>query len=67
MSGTPRPCEPDAVRERYARRAVQDWRYHPLNPAALAAWQERQRACAALFRTLGWLDLAERRLLEVGC
>lgn len=67
MSGTPRPCEPEAVRERYARRAAQDWRYHPLNPAALAAWQERQRACAALFRTLGWLDLAERRLLEVGC
>lgn len=63
----PPATEPEAVRERYARRAAQDWRYHPLNPAALAAWQERQRATAALLRTLGWRDLSERRLLEVGC
>ncbi len=29
--------------------------------------QERQRAIAHLFRQLGWLDLKQRRLLEVGC
>jgi trans-aconitate methyltransferase len=29
--------------------------------------QERQRAIADLFRRLGWLDLADKRLVEVGC
>lgn len=64
---TPVHDESEAVRERYARRAAQDWRYHPLNPSALAAIQERQRAIAALFLRLGWQDLSGRRLLEVGC
>ncbi len=58
--------EPDAVRARYARRTLQDPRYSLLNPAALAAWQERQRAIARCFRRLGWNDLSARRLLEVG-
>ena len=61
------PNEVDAVRARYARRVHQDPRYSLLNPAALAAWQERQRAIAALFRRLGWHDLSQRRLVEVGC
>ena len=59
--------ELDAVRARYARRTPEDPRYSLLNPAALAAWQERQRAIAALFRRLGWHDLSQRRLVEVGC
>jgi len=67
MSSNPSLFEPDAVRERFARRAVGEWRYNPLNPAVLAAMQERQRALTALFRELGWLDLSDRRLLEVGC
>ena len=33
----------------------------------LLATQERQRAIADLFVSLGWLDLAGVRLLEVGC
>src|SRR5690606_11852950 len=63
----PALLEPEAVRERYARRHHRDWDYHPLNPATLAAIQEWQRACAALFREIGWTDLSTRRLLEVGC
>lgn len=58
--------EPDAVRQRYARRAAHDARYSLLNPAALRAWQERQRALLALFRRLGWVDLSALELLEVG-
>jgi SAM-dependent methyltransferase len=59
--------EPSAVRARYARRHDDDRRYSPLNPAVLLATQERQRAIADLFVSLGWLDLGGVRLLEVGC
>lgn len=59
--------EIDAVRERYARRELADWRYNRLNPAALLPAQERERAILTLFRRLGWSDLAGRRVLEVGC
>jgi len=58
--------EAQAVRERYARRAAHDPRYSLLNPAALRAAQERQRAMLALFARLGWTDLAALRLLEIG-
>ncbi|AKJ31179.1 class I SAM-dependent methyltransferase [Caldimonas brevitalea] len=61
------PDETQAVRERYARRPPVDPRYSLLNPSALLAAQERQRAIAALFARLGWWDLASRRMLEVGC
>jgi SAM-dependent methyltransferase len=54
------------VRERYARRVPQDARYSLLNPAALAALQERQRAMLRLFASLGWADLSGRDLVEVG-
>lgn len=66
MSTVPPDQETDAVRERYARRAALDWRYSLLNPAALAASQERQRAMLALFASLGWRDLSPRTLIEVG-
>ncbi len=59
--------EPEAVRERYARRVAADWRYHRLNPSALWPSQERERALARMLQERGWLDLSERRLLEVGC
>jgi len=59
--------EAGAVRERYARRHSDVWRDHALNPAVFLATQERQRAIAELFLRLGWLDLSEVRLLEVGC
>jgi len=59
--------EAAAVRERYARRAPQDPRYSLRHPAALRAWQERERATLALFTRLGLPDLATLRLLEVGC
>ena len=58
--------EAQAVRERYARRLPQDPRYSLLNPAALWAFQERQRAMLALFKRLGWADLSALKLLEVG-
>lgn len=58
--------EPQSVRERYARRVPQDPRYSLLNPAALLALQERQRAMLALFKRLGWSDLSLLKLHEVG-
>jgi SAM-dependent methyltransferase len=59
--------EAQSVRERYARRVPQDPRYSLFNASALAALQERQRAMLALFKRLGWTDLSQRSLLEIGC
>jgi SAM-dependent methyltransferase len=58
--------EPDAVAERYARRAVAD-RYSLLRPDVWQTLHERQRAMLALFARLRWTDLSTKRLLEVGC
>jgi SAM-dependent methyltransferase len=58
--------ETDAVKERYARRSVAD-RYSPLRPDVWQMLHERQRALLALFARLGWTDLSDKRLLEVGC
>jgi SAM-dependent methyltransferase len=58
--------ETGAVAERYARRASAD-RYSALRPDVWQTMQERQRALIALFVRLGWADLSNRRLLEVGC
>lgn len=58
--------EPDAVAERYARRAATD-RYSVLKPDVWQTLQERQRALLALFARIGWSDVASKRLLEVGC
>ena len=58
--------EPDAVAQRYARRSVGD-RYGPLRPDVWQTLQERQRALIALFARIGWHDLSNKRLLEVGC
>jgi SAM-dependent methyltransferase len=62
------PAEVVAVRERYARRAAQgvDWRYNPLNPAVWQSIHERQQRMLRLFRHLGWQDLSEVSVLEVG-
>ena len=56
-----------AVRERYARREDDAQRYSLLNPEALLRTQERQRAIADLFVSLGFRDLSAIRLLEIGC
>jgi SAM-dependent methyltransferase len=58
--------EPRAIAERYARRAVAD-RYSALRPDVWQTLHERQRALLALFARLGWADLSDKRLLEVGC
>lgn len=60
------PDEPRAVAERYARRSGGD-RYSLLRPDVWQTVQERQRAMLRLFARLGWTDLSQRRLLEVGC
>ena len=60
------PGEPQAVADRYARRNAGD-RYNILKPDVWQTVQERQRAMLELFARLGWSDLAQRRLLEVGC
>ena len=58
--------EPDAVAKRYARRAATD-RYSVLKPDVWQTLQERQRALLALFGRIGWHQLSDKRLLEVGC
>jgi hypothetical protein len=59
MSTPEDSAEAQAVRERYARRVPQDPRYSLLNPAALLALQERQRAMLSLFKRLGRTDLEQ--------
>jgi SAM-dependent methyltransferase len=63
----PLNAETDAVRARYARRLVGDPRYSLLNPAALMATQERQRAMLRLWSEFGLTDLPRLHVLEVGC
>lgn len=58
--------ETDAVAERYARRVVGD-RYSALHPDVWQTLHERQRALLALWARIGWTDLRDKRLLEVGC
>lgn len=58
--------ETDAVAERYARRAVGD-RYSALRPDVWQTLHERQRALLALWARIGWTELRDKRLLEVGC
>ncbi|KNZ31773.1 MAG: methyltransferase type 11 [Methylibium sp. NZG] len=58
--------EADRVRRRYARRVPHDARYSLLDPAALMAWQERQRALLRCFAAAGLTDLSTLRLVEVG-
>jgi SAM-dependent methyltransferase len=60
-------AESAAVEAQYARRHGDGPRYSLLNPSALLATQERQRAIADLLVRIGWLDLRRLRLLEVGC
>ena len=62
----PHGSEPQAVVDRYARRDVGD-RYSMLRPDVWQSVQERQRAMLRLFARLGWRDLSELRLTEVGC
>ena len=58
--------ETDAVAERYARRAAAE-RYSALRPDVWQTLHERQRALLALFARIGWTDVSDKRLLEVGC
>lgn len=60
--------DPEAVRQRYARRApAAAERYHPLRPEVMHLLHERQRAMRELFSSAGWTDLADKRIVEVGC
>lgn len=58
--------EIEAVTQRYARRIASD-RYSLLKPDVWQTLHERQRALLRLFARLGWPNLSEKRLLEVGC
>lgn len=58
--------EPEAIAERYARRA-DPGRYSMLRPEVWQAVQERQRAMLGMFASAGLHDLSSLRLLEVGC
>lgn len=59
--------EPQAITDRYARRAAGDRRYSFLRPDVCLSVQERQRVMLSLLRQHGVADLASLRLLEVGC
>lgn len=59
--------ELQSLEDRYRRRASDDPRYSLLNPAALLATQERQRALRRLFVQLGMTTLSELDVTEVGC
>ncbi|MED5619486.1 class I SAM-dependent methyltransferase [Ideonella sp. BN130291] len=63
----PVPQEPQAVAERYARRAATTDRYSLLQPDVWQSLQERQRAEWQIWARLGWHDLPQRRYTEVGC
>jgi SAM-dependent methyltransferase len=58
--------ETEAVAERYARRAATGL-YDPARPEVRHMLDERERALRRRFARLGWHDLDERRVLEVGC
>lgn len=61
--------EADKIRQRYRKRQADSpllQRYSLLNPAALHAQQERQRAIIQTFKAQGMTDLPALRLLEVG-
>lgn len=58
--------EPQAVAERYARRAADD-RYSLLRPDVWHTVQERQRVMLRLFARQGLSDLSTVRVMEVGC
>ncbi len=62
---TPR-SEVAAVVERYARR-TEPGRYAMTQPDVWMTVQERQRQMLRLFRRLGWADLSQRSVVEVGC
>lgn len=58
--------EPQAVADRYARRAAGD-RYSPLRPEVDRLLQERRRALLALMARAGVRAVGDLRLVEVGC
>ena len=59
--------EPQAIAERYTRRAPHDDRYSFLRPEVCLGVQERQRVMLQLLRQHGVKDMEALRLLEVGC
>jgi SAM-dependent methyltransferase len=61
--------EPEAVRERYARRLVSHPGscYSPLLPYNLHALQEKERALVRLIRRVGLTPAETKRVLEIGC
>ena len=61
--------EPDAVAQRYARRAehTPPDRYSALQPDVWQTLQERQRALLGMFRQQRITDVSALRLTELGC
>lgn len=59
--------EPQAIADRYTRRTSDDGRYSFLRPDVCLSVQERQRVMLQLLRQHGVCNLADLRMLEVGC
>jgi SAM-dependent methyltransferase len=69
-SGAGVAAELDRVAERYARRPHEQGpmdRYSPLRPDVWQLLHERQRAILRGLARMGYTDLSELRLMEVGC
>ena len=60
------PDDLDAMAARYARRGSHD-RYSMLQADVWQSVQERQRAMLGFFNRAGWVDLVDKRAVEVGC
>ena len=56
----------DSMAARYARRGAPE-RYSFLQPDVWQSVQERQRAMLGFFTRAGWIGLADKRVVEVGC
>lgn len=61
--------ECDEVRQRYNRRAMQNWAgiYSPLLPHSYLSMQEKERAIIRWINTCGIVPVENKRVLEIGC
>lgn len=59
--------EPQAIQDRYTRRSTDDGRYSFLRSDVYLGVQERQRVMLQLLKQHGVVDLADLRILEIGC
>src|SRR5258705_13426782 len=65
MAGRDREVE--RIRAAYGRRADGDRRYSWFSPGHLFLIHQRERAMLRTLSRLGWTDLRQKRMLDLGC